>query len=224
MQDKVGVIMKISEIAQITGLSISNIRFYERKGLVNPDRRIDSKYRDYTPQDVELIKKIVLYRKMDLSIEEIQNIIKDNVDDKQIVKNHLSELERKRDMINNSMVLCEMFVDEDDNVDVDYYLNYVNQEEKNGSVFAKVDEIYNELEEFSKNTILPDDSIVSAYVPEQWRKRISVFIWCLAIVGTPLIAMLHIGEEGFLRIIIMWGVWCILFLVGFLNFRKESNK
>lgn len=224
MQDKVGVIMKISEIAQITGLSISNIRFYERKGLVNPDRRIDSKYRDYTPQDVELIKKIVLYRKMDLSIEEIQNIIKDNVDDKQIVKNHLSELERKRDMINNSMVLCEMFVDEGDNVDVDYYLNYVNQEEKNGSVFAKVDEIYNELEEFSKNTILPDDSIVSAYVPEQWRKRISVFIWCLAIVGTPLIAMLHIGEEGFLRVIIMWGVWCILFLVGFLNFRKASNK
>ena len=106
--------MKISEIAQITGLSVSNIRFYERKGLVNPDRRIDSKYRDYTTQDVELIKRIVLYRKMDLSIEEIQNIVKDDMDDKQIVKNHLSELERKREMINNSMVLCEMFVDDED--------------------------------------------------------------------------------------------------------------
>ena len=216
--------MKISEIAQITGLSVSNIRFYERKGLVNPDRRIDSKYRDYTTQDVELIKRIVLYRKMDLSIEEIQNIVKDDMDDKQIVKNHLSELERKREMINNSMVLCEMFVYDEDNVDVDYYLNYVNQEENNGSVFAKVDELYNEFEEFSKNTILPDYSIVSAYVPEQWRKRIGVFVWCLAIVGTPLVALLHIGEEGFLRVIIMWGVWCVLFLVGFLNFRKESNK
>ena len=40
--------MRIGEIARRTGLNISNIRFYERKGLLCPDREDDSKYRDYT--------------------------------------------------------------------------------------------------------------------------------------------------------------------------------
>ena len=30
--------MKIGQAAQLTGLTISNIRFYERKGLLEPER------------------------------------------------------------------------------------------------------------------------------------------------------------------------------------------
>lgn len=30
--------MRISEVAARTGLNISNVRFYERKGLLTPDR------------------------------------------------------------------------------------------------------------------------------------------------------------------------------------------
>lgn len=44
--------MRIGEIAKRTGLNISNIRFYERKGLLAPKREQDSQYRDYTEEDV----------------------------------------------------------------------------------------------------------------------------------------------------------------------------
>ncbi len=44
--------MRIGEIAKRTGLNISNIRFYERKGLLTPKREQDSQYRDYTEEDV----------------------------------------------------------------------------------------------------------------------------------------------------------------------------
>ena len=46
--------MKIGEVAEQTGLSISNIRFYEKKGLIEPKRNEQSKYRDYTEEDVKL--------------------------------------------------------------------------------------------------------------------------------------------------------------------------
>ena len=58
------VYMKIGEVAEQTGLSISNIRFYEKKGLIEPKRNEQSKYRDYTEEDVKRLKQIILYRKM----------------------------------------------------------------------------------------------------------------------------------------------------------------
>ena len=216
--------MKISEVAELTGLSISNIRFYERKGLITPDRKVDSKYRDYTPTDVDLIKRIVLYRKMDLSIEEIQSILTEEIDDRQVVKAHISALKEKQEMLDNSIELCEMFIDdEEENLDIDYYLGYVKQEENKGKLYSKMDELYNDFEEFSKSTVLPDNGLLSAFIPEVWRKRISVFAWGMTIVGLPLISMLHIGDEGFLRIIVMWGFLCLFFFVGFFNYRSISK-
>ena len=53
--------MRIGEIAERTGLNISNVRFYERKGLLTPEREAGSKYRDYSEEDVNRIKKILLF-------------------------------------------------------------------------------------------------------------------------------------------------------------------
>ena len=61
--------MKISEAAKLTGLNVSSIRFYERKGLLMPQREDGSKYRDYTDEDVQRIRQILLYRKMGISVE-----------------------------------------------------------------------------------------------------------------------------------------------------------
>lgn len=68
--------MKISEAAKLTGLNVSSIRFYERKGLLMPQREDGSKYRDYTDEDVQRIRQILLYRKMGISVETIELILK----------------------------------------------------------------------------------------------------------------------------------------------------
>ena len=60
--------MRISEVAGLTGLNVSNIRFYERKGLLTPVREEESRYRDYTEEDVRRIKRILLYRKMGIPV------------------------------------------------------------------------------------------------------------------------------------------------------------
>lgn len=63
--------MKIGQAAQLTGLTISNIRFYERKGLLEPERNDQSKYRNYSEQDIRRLKQIILYRKMNMPIEKL---------------------------------------------------------------------------------------------------------------------------------------------------------
>ena len=63
--------MKIGEAAKETGLSISNIRFYERKGLLCPRRKEESQYREYEPEDIRRLKEIMLLRKMGISVESI---------------------------------------------------------------------------------------------------------------------------------------------------------
>ena len=54
--------MRIGEVAQRTGLSISNIRFYEKKGLIGPDRNAQNRYREYGEEDVRRLEEIILYR------------------------------------------------------------------------------------------------------------------------------------------------------------------
>ena len=38
--------MRIGEVAKRTGLNVSNVRFYERKGLLAPVREEESNYRE----------------------------------------------------------------------------------------------------------------------------------------------------------------------------------
>ncbi len=65
--------MKIKELENIWSISRSNIRFYEKQGLFSPERK-DNNYREYTNQDIEVLKKIIIFRKMGFTVEEIKLI------------------------------------------------------------------------------------------------------------------------------------------------------
>ena len=67
--------MTIKDAERRTGLSRSNIRFYEKEKLIDPSRNESNGYRDYSENDVENIKKIAHLRTLGISIEDIRNII-----------------------------------------------------------------------------------------------------------------------------------------------------
>ena len=54
-----------------SGLDRSNIRFYEREGLLEPARRGNG-YRDYREEDLQLLLKIKLLRRLGFSLESIR--------------------------------------------------------------------------------------------------------------------------------------------------------
>ena len=91
--------MKIGQAAQRTGLTISNIRFYERKGLLEPERNDQSKYRNYSEQDIRRLKQIILYRKMNMPIEKIASMLDDPAVSEELVRQQLQELLNKQQEI-----------------------------------------------------------------------------------------------------------------------------
>lgn len=67
----------IKELAEKTGIIPNAIRFYEKKGLLKPERT-ESNYRVYSAEDVTRLEQILLYRKMGFSIEDIKELLEKN--------------------------------------------------------------------------------------------------------------------------------------------------
>ena len=67
--------MKILEFAQLTGLSPKTIRYYESIGILSSPRRAPNGYREYREQDLERARFVAGIRSLDLSLDEIAEIL-----------------------------------------------------------------------------------------------------------------------------------------------------
>ncbi|MEJ8555375.1 MerR family transcriptional regulator [Tepidibacter sp. Z1-5] len=65
----------IKEISNLLNISSNKIRFYEEKGLIHPIRN-DNNYRLYTKEDLAKLQLILTYRNLNISIENIQSLMK----------------------------------------------------------------------------------------------------------------------------------------------------
>lgn len=63
--------MKIGEVANLLGLSPDAIRFYEKEGIVVPDRKGTGEYREYETWDIFYLLECIVFRKMGFSIKDI---------------------------------------------------------------------------------------------------------------------------------------------------------
>ena len=50
--------MKINEVEKIMGITKKNIRFYEKEGLLCPNRNKENGYREYSSYDILKLKKL----------------------------------------------------------------------------------------------------------------------------------------------------------------------
>ena len=60
--------MKINEVEALVGITKKNIRFYEAEGLLTPRRNSENGYRDYGDEDVAVLRRIKLMRKLGLPL------------------------------------------------------------------------------------------------------------------------------------------------------------
>lgn len=219
--------MRISEVAEKTGLSISNIRFYEKKGLIGPDRDKDSKYRNYTEEDLALIKQILLFRKMDFSIEAISHILNKKLTIEDAIQNQITELEEKRDSIQSSIDLCKKIAGDGQysSLDTDYYLSYVKEEEKKGMVFGQLNDLLDEVSDYYDYCFWNTPFAGFAMPGTKYGKALSVILLAVMLL-MPLIA---IGEDlikeqgvsfGSVCLAVIWWGTMVCSLVGYRKSRK----
>lgn len=68
--------LTIGRVAKLSGLPVDTIRFYEKKGLLQPPPRNPSGYRVYHPEAVDLIRFIKRSRDLQFSLHEVADLIK----------------------------------------------------------------------------------------------------------------------------------------------------
>lgn len=129
--------LSIKEVEKITGISKQNIRYYERQGLINPRRNEENDYREYSQADVRILKIIKLFRKLDMPIEEIRKLLEDEVQLQEAVKVQKERLEKEKQRLTDAIDFCKKISERElGSLDVDCYLNQIEQEEGRGAVFA----------------------------------------------------------------------------------------
>ncbi|KQZ92875.1 MULTISPECIES: MerR family transcriptional regulator [unclassified Pseudomonas] len=71
--------MKIGELALLSGLSASRIRFYEAQGLIQQVQRSANGYRQYPQQVLQTLQIIQCAQQAGFSLEELKQLLPDTV-------------------------------------------------------------------------------------------------------------------------------------------------
>ena len=99
--------MKINEVEALVGITKKNIRFYEEQGLLSPKRNSENSYREYGEEEVEILRRIKLLRKLGVPIEEIRQMLNGSHTVADGMRRHLISLEREQRNLEQSMTLCQ---------------------------------------------------------------------------------------------------------------------
>ncbi len=98
--------MKINEVEQLVGITKKNIRYYEECGLLAPKRQAQNGYRDYSEEDVEMLRRIKLLRKLAIPIGEIRKIQSKRMTLEDCLKRHEITLAREEKNIGQIREMC----------------------------------------------------------------------------------------------------------------------
>ncbi len=137
--------MTIKEAEERTGLSRSNIRFYEKEKLIEPSRNESNGYRDYSENDVENIKKIAYLRTLGISIEDIRSIISEKVTLRETLEKQNEVLKSQIVDLNKAKLMCEKMLDEKsisyEKLHVEQYITDLHDYWKDNQTIFKLDSV-----------------------------------------------------------------------------------
>ena len=132
--------MKIKQVEELVGITKKNIRFYEEQGLLKVERA-ENGYREYHQEDVARLQEIKLFRKMDISIEEMRALFERKKSLQVCLEQHLRELEHRKEGITKMQDICERLIQEHrtlETLNAEDCLEEMDQMEKEGAKFMNV--------------------------------------------------------------------------------------
>lgn len=97
--------MKIKELEAITGIPRATIRFYEKEGLLSPERE-DNGYREYSEEDKDKLMKIKLLRLLSIPVESVRELEAGKLDLTAYMETHVHDLQLTENDIRNAERVC----------------------------------------------------------------------------------------------------------------------
>ena len=135
--------MKIKQVEELVGINSKNIRFYENQGLLTPERA-DNGYREYRQSDIEILKKIKLFRKLGISLEQIKLVLGERLSLNDCLESHMEVLEKEKENLINMGKFSEQMYNQNasiGNLNTDEWLEEMEKMEKEGIDFVDISKI-----------------------------------------------------------------------------------
>lgn len=129
--------MKTNEVEKLLNISRANIRFYEKEGLLNPERE-DNRYRDYSDADIAQLKRIIIFRKLGIPVSDIRKILNGTLPLRTALERNIQQLQKQIEELNGALDVCSRMERDHltlQSMDEAYYWNVIHDEEQSGRRF-----------------------------------------------------------------------------------------
>ena len=83
--------MTIKEMSKLTGVSARTLRYYDEIGLFHPTGKSEAGYRLYDEKALTVLKQILYFRELDISL----NTIKEIIDNPALDRNYILRVQKK---------------------------------------------------------------------------------------------------------------------------------
>lgn len=138
--------MNTKQVEELTGITRQNIRYYEKQGLLEPARETGNAYRDYSPEDVRRLKLIKMLRMLDMPLKDIEGVLNEEVPLKEAAVRQQDCLIKQQRQLQAAIDVCtSIYKEKADIVDVDGYLEKMENMSRNGGIFAKIVDDYKQV-------------------------------------------------------------------------------
>ena len=109
--------MKIKEVEALVGIKKTNIRFYEREGLLNPERSKENNYREYSEEDVRRLEQIKMLRMLDIPTADIRLLFDEKIEMHELMERRLENIDREEQALQEMRQLCQTIITKQINLD-----------------------------------------------------------------------------------------------------------
>lgn len=154
--------MNIKAAEELSGVSRQNIRFYEREGLLNPDRNLENDYREYQQEHIETLKMIRVMRMLDMPLDQIKLVLEGSISPAKAAKEQKQKLKAQQEQLSTAIRFCEEWsaFQTMEAVNVDEMISRMESSENVQGLFQKWVEDY-------RKVILAEEKKLFTFIPDQ---------------------------------------------------------
>lgn len=134
----------VKELAEITGISVRTLHYYDEIGLLTPTSRSEAGYRLYDDKALEVLRQILFFREFDISLREIKSVMENPaLDKKQILQMQRTMLTAKKERLERLIASIDDILKGENSMDFkvfskteveeifDSMIQHMNEEQKN---------------------------------------------------------------------------------------------
>jgi DNA-binding transcriptional MerR regulator len=96
--------MRVKEVAELVGVSVRTLHYYDEIGLLTPDSTTESGYRLYSDDNLDTLQQILFFRELGFSLKEIKRILgSPSFNRQEALIMHRKMLRKKRDQLDKML-------------------------------------------------------------------------------------------------------------------------